>query len=143
MTRALHRLAPRSVTTAKAGRHSDGGGLYLIVDKPVDEDTPGARRWAFMYWRDRKASEIGLGRSTSVCRLPIGVVWTSLSAPAPASFMRLRPALSEISLGIGNRLGLVSELASVWTSVSESASASSPRWPGAVGTPGSATERLR
>lgn len=71
MTRALHRLAPRSVTTAKAGRHSDGGGLYLIVDKPVDDDTPGARRWAFMYWRDRKASEIGLGSPVKGVTLPM------------------------------------------------------------------------
>ena len=71
MTRALHRLAPRSVTTLKAGRHSDGGGLYLIVDKPVDDDTPGARRWAFMYWRDRKASEIGLGSPVKGVTLPM------------------------------------------------------------------------
>jgi integrase len=55
MSRGLHRLAPRTVSTAKAGRHSDGGGLYLIVDKS------GARRWAFMYWRHRKPVEIGLG----------------------------------------------------------------------------------
>lgn len=65
MTRALHRLAPRSVTTAKAGRHSDGGGLYLIVDKS------GARRWAFMYWQGRKGAEIGLGSPLKAVTLPM------------------------------------------------------------------------
>lgn len=64
MTRALHRLAPRSVTTAKSGRHSDGGGLYLIVDKS------GARRWAFMYWQGRKGAEIGLGSPMKGVTLP-------------------------------------------------------------------------
>lgn len=71
MTRTLNRLAPRSVTTAKPGRHSDGGGLYLIVDKPVDEDTPGARRWAFMWWVGRKGSEIGLGSPMKGVTLPM------------------------------------------------------------------------
>lgn len=71
MTRALHRLAPRTVSTAKPGRHSDGGGLYLIVDKPADADKPGARRWAFMYWRDRKPTEIGLGSILQGVTLPM------------------------------------------------------------------------
>lgn len=65
MTRGLHRLAPRSVTAAKPGRLSDGGGLYLIVDKS------GAQRWAFMYWRDRKPSEIGLGSVLQGVSLPM------------------------------------------------------------------------
>lgn len=55
MARGLHRLPARNVQTAKPGRHSDGGGLYLVVD------SSGARRWAFMFWRDRKPTEIGLG----------------------------------------------------------------------------------
>jgi integrase len=71
MTRTLHRLAPRSVATAKAGRHSDGGGLYLVVDKPADDDKPGARRWAFMYWQGRKGSEIGLGSPLKGVSLPM------------------------------------------------------------------------
>lgn len=70
MTRSLHRLAPRSVNTAKPGRHSDGGGLYLIVDKSAEDDKPGARRWAFMYWRDRKPTEIGLGSVLQGVTLP-------------------------------------------------------------------------
>jgi integrase len=55
MARGLHRLSARTVATARAGRHSDGGGLYLVVDKS------GSRRWAFIIWRDRRPSEIGLG----------------------------------------------------------------------------------
>ena len=33
MARGLHRLSARTVVSAKTGRHSDGGGLYLVVDK--------------------------------------------------------------------------------------------------------------
>lgn len=55
MAKGMHRLSARTVATAKAGRHSDGGGLYLVV-------TPtGARQWAFIIWRDRKPQEVGLG----------------------------------------------------------------------------------
>jgi integrase len=55
MARGLHRLPARSITSAKPGRHADGGGLYLVVDDS------GARRWAFITWRERKPTEIGLG----------------------------------------------------------------------------------
>jgi integrase len=55
MARGLHRLSARTVATAKAGRHADGGGLYLVVDPS------GARRWAFIVWRDKRPTEIGLG----------------------------------------------------------------------------------
>ena len=55
MARGLHRLPARSIPTAKPGRHADGGGLYLVVDGS------GARRWAFITWRERKPTEIGLG----------------------------------------------------------------------------------
>ena len=71
MARGLHRLSPRTVTTAKAGRHSDGGGLYLIVDKPGDDEKSGARRWAFIFWRDRKPTEIGLGSLLQGVTLPM------------------------------------------------------------------------
>ena len=64
MALGLHRLSPRTVSTAKQGRHSDGGGLYLIVDKS------GARRWAFIFWRDRKPTEIGLGSLLQGVTLP-------------------------------------------------------------------------
>ena len=61
MPRQLDRLSPRAVQTlTKAGRHADGGGLYLSVG-------PGeARRWVFLYrWRGR-LKEMGLGGLSSV-----------------------------------------------------------------------------
>ena len=52
----LHRLDPRTAMTIKTpGRHSDGGGLYLAIDKK------GRRRWCFMYVRGGKRTELGLG----------------------------------------------------------------------------------
>ena len=54
------KLTARKVATAKAGKYSDGGNLYLIVS-----DT-GARKWVLRYtWRGR-AKELGLGSATSV-----------------------------------------------------------------------------
>jgi integrase len=50
------KLSPRTVETiSKPGRHSDGGGLYLVVDQS------GARRWLYMFRRDGKLKEMGLG----------------------------------------------------------------------------------
>ncbi len=37
------------------GRHSDGGGLYLSIDND------GRRRWVFLYARNGKRTELGLG----------------------------------------------------------------------------------
>lgn len=55
-TRKLNKLDPRTAATIKiAGRHSDGGGLYLSIDRT------GRRRWVFMYTRDGKRTELGLG----------------------------------------------------------------------------------
>ncbi len=55
-SRTLNKLDARTVATIKAkGRHSDGGGLYLAVD------ANGRRRWTFMYNRDGKRTELGLG----------------------------------------------------------------------------------
>ena len=66
MARQLNKLTARKVQTETArGRHSDGGGLYLVVDKN------GAKRWVFIYRRksDGKQSEMGLGGLISV---PLG-----------------------------------------------------------------------
>lgn len=53
--RTLHRLSARAVETMKkAGRHADGGGLYLVVEPN------GARRWAF-HFRWRKPGQTGPG----------------------------------------------------------------------------------
>ena len=57
MARNLHKLkdvAARS-DRLKPGRHSDGGGLYLNVSPS------GAKSWLFMWGRDGKRREMGLG----------------------------------------------------------------------------------
>jgi integrase len=61
MPRTLNRLKPLAVERAKTpGRHSDGGGLYLVVK-------PGPRRsWAFLYRRGGKTTELGLGSTSDV-----------------------------------------------------------------------------
>lgn len=71
MTQRINRLSARTVQTlAKAGRHSDGGGLYLIVDvrNAQDGSQRVSKRWAFIYRRksDGKQSELGLGGLASV-----------------------------------------------------------------------------
>jgi integrase len=54
------RLTARKVETAKRGKYSDGGNLYLIV-APT-----GSRKWVFRFtWRG-KAKEMGLGSATKV-----------------------------------------------------------------------------
>ena len=60
MTTTRHRkqnlLTSRTVETAKEpGRYSDGNGLYLAV-RPG-----GSKQWAFIYRRDGKLREMGLG----------------------------------------------------------------------------------
>lgn len=56
MARAIHKLSARTVATiSKPGRHSDGGGLYLVV-------TPlGHRKWVFISTRNGKRQDMGLG----------------------------------------------------------------------------------
>lgn len=53
-------LTARKVETAKPGKHSDGGNLYLIVSPT------GSRKWVLRFtWRG-KAKEMGLGSATAV-----------------------------------------------------------------------------
>ena len=61
MSRTIHRLKPLTVERAKnPGRYADGGGLYLVVK-------PGPRKsWAFIYRRDTKMTELGLGGANAV-----------------------------------------------------------------------------
>ncbi|MGC1861565.1 MAG: integrase arm-type DNA-binding domain-containing protein [Methylocystis sp.] len=61
MAQAVKKLSARAVATIAApGRHSDGEGLYLNV-------TPaGARSWLFMWKKDGKRREMGLGSTGSV-----------------------------------------------------------------------------
>ena len=54
--RTKNKLTARFVETVKKpGRHSDGGGLYLNVTKT------GAKSWVFMWKRDGRRREMGLG----------------------------------------------------------------------------------
>ena len=54
--RTLNKLsAVQAAKITTPGRHSDGGGLYLFVDPH------GRRRWIFMYARNGKRTELGLG----------------------------------------------------------------------------------
>jgi hypothetical protein len=57
----LNRLTVRAIATLKKpGRHADGGGLYLKIDKS------GAKRWTFMWMRARRQREAGLGSIKAV-----------------------------------------------------------------------------
>ena len=61
MAREINKLSARTVATlAKPGRHSDGAGLYLIVDES------GAKRWLFMFRWQGKLKEMGLGGLSAV-----------------------------------------------------------------------------
>jgi len=52
----LHRLTARFCSTVtKPGRHADGGNLYLRVE------TSGSARWVFLWMRDGRQREAGLG----------------------------------------------------------------------------------
>src|SRR6516164_10350721 len=53
-------LTARKIQTAKPGKYSDGGNLYLIVS------STGSRKWVLRFtWRGN-AKEMGLGSATSV-----------------------------------------------------------------------------
>lgn len=52
---AIHRLTPRKVATATAGKYEDGGGLRLIVSGS------GARKWVLRFTSNGKRREMGLG----------------------------------------------------------------------------------
>src|SRR3954467_15528873 len=61
MARQTKRLSARAVATlTKPGRHSDGDGLYLVVD------LSGAKRWLFLFRWQGKLKEMGLGGVSSV-----------------------------------------------------------------------------
>lgn len=56
MARATNRLTARTVTNLKEpGRYADGGGLYLQIGPT------GTKAWLFMFTRDGKRREMGLG----------------------------------------------------------------------------------
>lgn len=56
MAQQIKRLTDRQIRTiTKPGRHADGGGLYLVVDKS------GAKRWAMLVTVNGRRREYGLG----------------------------------------------------------------------------------
>ena len=60
MAHLTGKLTKRGVETAKAGRHGDGSGLYLVVDPS------GARRWVLRVTVKRKRRDFGLGGTSYV-----------------------------------------------------------------------------
>ena len=56
----LARLTARTVATAKRGKHSDGGNLYLIVSQT------GSRKWVLRFTLRGTAKEMGLGSANDV-----------------------------------------------------------------------------
>jgi len=60
MSKSINILSARSAKTAGPGIHADGGNLYLVVEPS------GAKRWAFIYQKDGKRREMGLGGFNSV-----------------------------------------------------------------------------
>lgn len=60
MTKSINILSARALRTLGPGGHSDGGNLYFIVE------SSGARRWSFIYQRDGRRREMGLGGFNSV-----------------------------------------------------------------------------
>ncbi len=52
---AIHKLSPRQVATAKAGKYEDGAGLRLIVSEA------GAKKWVLRFTLNGKRREMGLG----------------------------------------------------------------------------------
>lgn len=58
MARAVGLLNARKVEMlTETGRHADGGNLYLAISDN------GGKRWVFLYTRDGKRREMGLGRA--------------------------------------------------------------------------------
>lgn len=55
MVRSLSKLTDTKVRALGKGRHSDGGGLYLRIS------ARGGKSWSFMFNRNNKWQEIGLG----------------------------------------------------------------------------------
>lgn len=106
MVRALNKLNVKQVTgnSLKAGRHSDGGGLYLRVTDG------GARSWVFMSVENGKRKEIGLGPATSVSlatarklatdmreRVALGQNPREVIAPAAVAAVKRVPTFGEFA----------------------------------------------
>ena len=55
VTRTIHKLRPLDVMRLEAGKHGDGGGLWLMKDSKT------TGRYAYRYELDGKAHELGIG----------------------------------------------------------------------------------
>lgn len=61
MGRSLHKLTAKRVQSERRqGKHSDGGGLNLVITKD------GSKRWVFAWERNRKRHEMGFGSAQDV-----------------------------------------------------------------------------
>ena len=61
MARGKHKLSTRFVESAtKAGHHSDGQGLYLIVR------ASGSKSWSYVWIKQGRRREMGLGGLSKV-----------------------------------------------------------------------------
>ena len=58
-------LTPLTVKNAKAGRHADGGGLYLLVKEG------GARSWVYRFMLRGKSRDLGLGPAVGTDAVPL------------------------------------------------------------------------
>jgi len=86
----LNRLTARAVATlSKPGRHADGGGLYLLVK------STGAKSWVFMWSRQGRQREMGLGSVLGV---------TLAAAREKAAEVRAELAAGRDPLGTRDRL---------------------------------------
>ena len=56
----LHKLTQKQVDNAKPGRHSDGGGLFLVVSQSI------SKKWTLKYTLRGKRPEMGLGKYPTV-----------------------------------------------------------------------------
>ncbi len=70
----------------KPGRHADGGGLYLVVDKS------GAKRWVFLFRFGGPLKEMGLGGLTRVNLAEARRLAEGVGPPSPRGQIRSRRA---------------------------------------------------
>jgi len=62
MTRAIHKLSSRRVSTVnEPGRYSDGGGLYLQARRHLNGKDGLTKSWLFRFMIDGRPREMGLG----------------------------------------------------------------------------------
>lgn len=97
--RQINRLSARTVLSISTpGRHADGNGLYLVVDRG------GAKRWVFLFRKAGKLREMGLG---GVAVVPL--------ARARELAIQSRQQLAEGTDPIANRRAAASETAALKT----------------------------